>query len=158
MTELGLNTRLGEDDIRQALFIKRSIAKFIDLLITSALYVYHPLVGPLSAITYILISDGLKGGKSLGKRIAGLNVISTSREGRLCNFIDSIKRNSPFGAIVAVDFVFGWIPYAGIAIVFLFAGAVLAYEAMLAYNDPKGLRIGDRIADTEVVEDIGEGV
>ena len=157
MADVRLNTGPREDDVAQALFIKRSIAKFIDLLITSALYVYHPLVGPLSAITYILISDGLKGGKSLGKRITGLNVVSTSREGRLCSFIDSIKRNSPFGTIVAVNFVFGWMPYAGVVIVFLFAGAVLAYEAMLAYNDPRGLRIGDRIADTEVIEDIGEG-
>jgi hypothetical protein len=60
-------------------------------------------------------------------------------------------RNLPFGILILAYLIIGWIPYVGPFSVLLITMAVFAYEAMLVYNEEKGLRFGDRIADTMVV-------
>jgi uncharacterized RDD family membrane protein YckC len=132
-------------------YLERFLAKLIDFIIAGILFYIHLPVGPIAAITYILIADGLKGLNSPGKRIIGLKVISLARDGAPCDFRESILRNLPFGLLILAYIIIGWIPYVGPFSVTLIALAVVAYEAMLVYNDEKGIRFGDRIADTMVV-------
>ncbi len=131
--------------------LERFLAKFIDFLIAGTLFFFPLPVGPLAAITYILIADGLKGGHSIGKRIIGLKIVSLAREGAPCDFRESIMRNLPFGILILAYLIIGWIPYVGPFSVILITLAVFAYEAMLVYNEEKGIRFGDRIADTMVI-------
>lgn len=131
--------------------LERLLAKLIDFIIAGALFFLIMPVGPIAAITYILIADGLKGGQSPGKRIIGLKAISLAREGAACDFRESIVRNVPFGVLLLAYIIIGWIPYVGLFSVLIIAVAVAAYEAMLVYTDEKGIRFGDRIAETMVV-------
>jgi uncharacterized RDD family membrane protein YckC len=147
-----LEEKAEEIPFEKADLLERSLAKLIDFIIAWALFYFPFPVGPIAAITYLLIVDGLKGGNSPGKRIIGLKVISLARQGAPCDFRESILRNLPFGVLILAYLIIGWIPYAGPLTVVLVALAVIAFEVMLVYNDEKGIRFGDRIADTMVVE------
>jgi len=129
--------------------LERFIAKLIDFLIVGALFVFPTAVGPLAGITYILISDGLKGGRSVGKRIIGLKVLSAENSSA-CDFKKSIIRNGDFGAIILWYILIGWVPYAGKLLAVIVWIAVIAIEMLLIYTDEMGSRFGDRIAGTIV--------
>jgi len=70
------------------LILSRLIGKAIDLVITLAL-AKLPLypAGPLAAFLYILICDGFKDGRSIGKRVVGLRVVNTTT-GKPASFQD----------------------------------------------------------------------
>ncbi|MDP2689790.1 MAG: RDD family protein [Deltaproteobacteria bacterium] len=133
--------------------LERLLAKFIDFLLVGALFTFPSFIGPLAAITYIMISDGFKGGQSIGKRIIGLRVISTRGAGAAapCDFKQSIIRNGMFGGLIVLYFILWPIPYVGKLIVFLAWAAAIGAEIMLIYSDESGARFGDRLADTLVV-------
>ncbi|MDO8426081.1 MAG: RDD family protein [Deltaproteobacteria bacterium] len=137
--------------LQKAPVLDRFIAKFIDLLIMGAFFAFPTAVGPLAGTAYILISDGLKGGQSLGKKAIGLKTISIPT-GQPCDFKQSIIRNAVFGVLIAIYFLLGWIPYVGKAAVFLAWAAVTAIEMILVYADESGARFGDRIAGTAVID------
>ena len=143
-----VNLEAPEELVRRV--TKRFSAKLIDFLIAAILYQVPGIVGPVAAVAYILLSDGISGG-SLGKRAAGgLRVVSTIKAGEACDFRDSILRNSIFGVLAAAFFLLGWIPYFGKLAVFVAALAVVAYEASLLYKVREGTRIGDTLAGTRV--------
>lgn len=137
--------------LRKAPVLDRFIAKLIDLLIMGAFFAFPTAIGPLAGTTYILISDGLKHGQSLGKRLIGLQAVSISTR-QACDFKQSIIRNAVFGLLIGVYFILGWIPYVGKVLVFLAWAAVTAIEMILVYADENGARFGDRIAGTMVVD------
>lgn len=132
-------------------FLERFLAKFIDFLIVGAFFAFPTAVGPMAGITYILISDGLKGGASVGKRLIGLKVVSSYDEKKPCDFKSSIIRNSVFGALIIWYLIVGWIPYIGKLFVAIVWAVVIAVEALLIYADESGARFGDRLAKTRVV-------
>lgn len=132
-------------------FLERLLAKFIDFLFVGALFTFPSFIGPVAAITYITISDGLKGGQSIGKRIIGLRVISTYGAALPCNFKQSIMRNGVFGVLIILYFVIGAIPYIGMLLVVLAWLAVVGAEIMMVYSDPAGARFCDRFAGTQVI-------
>ena len=129
----------------------RYLAKFIDLLLVLALAKLDRVFGfiaPLIGVTYILISDGLFQGRSLGKKLVGLQVV-IERDGLLpCNFKHSTLRNLPIG-VVALFLV---IPFWGWVLFFTLGLVILGVEAYQIYQDPSGLRLGDLIAETRVLE------
>ncbi|MFQ5901782.1 MAG: RDD family protein [Thermodesulfobacteriota bacterium] len=127
--------------------LDRLLAKFIDFLILGALFVFPSFIGPLAALTYILISDGLKGGQSPGKKIVRLKVISIERDGDACNFKESILRNIPYGLII----LFSMIPYLRWVLMFTLGLIIIVMEVLTIYGDEKGVRWGDNIAGTMVV-------
>ena len=132
--------------------LERFIAKAIDLLITGALFAFPGPVGALAGALYILVSDGFNSGQSVGKRLIGLKAVSVSPAEGPCNLKQSIIRNSPFGALILLYIIIGWIPYLGPLIVAIAAAAIAVFECALIYTDERGLRFGDRIAGTQVVE------
>jgi len=131
--------------------LERLLAKFIDFLFVGALFTFPSFIGPVAAITYIVISDGLKGGQSIGKRIIGLRVISMSGANLPCDFKQSIMRNGVFGILIILYFIIGPIPYIGKLMVALAWIAAIGAEIMMVYSDPAGARFCDRFAGTLVV-------
>lgn len=141
----------------KAEYLERLIAKFVDFLVMGALFVIPGFIGPLAGTTYILISDGFRGGQSLGKKIADLKVVS-AEDSSPCDFKRSIIRNSPFGLLVAFFYLVGWIPYLGVVLQVAAFLAVFATEISLMLTDERGARFGDRVASTLVVaRDNGAG-
>jgi len=126
--------------------LNRFIAKAIDgILIAAASQVIEP-VGWIAGLAYALIADGFPGGQSVGKRLIGLRTV-VPRTKEFSGFRESIVRNLP----LAFAYLLFPIPYVG----WLLAGAVVAFEALLLIGNEQGIRLGDEIAGTQVL-DAGE--
>ena len=83
---------------------------------------------------YLLLRDSMRG-QSLGKLLLGLVVISPET-GRPCTLKGSVWRNVLF-----------LIPGANVVAIFL--------EAITVVRDPQGQRLGDKLAQTQVIEGFG---
>ncbi len=126
---------LGSGVYPKAHVLNRFIAKAIDgMLVAAASQVIAP-VGWISGLAYALIADGFPGGQSMGKRLIGLQTV-VPRE--------SIVRNLP----MAVAYLLVPVPYIG----WLLAGAVVAFEALLLIGNEQGVRLGDEVAGTQVLD------
>ena len=130
----------------KANLLHRLIAKFIDLLLVAALARLLPPVGFFGGMTYLLISDGFLGGRSLGKWLIGLKTVVVDGNSP-CTFKESILRNSP----LAVAYLLFFVPYIG----WLFCLMVLILETLLIVGNVKGLRIGDELGGTQVLNSEG---
>lgn len=126
----------------KANLLHRLIAKLIDLLLVAALARLLPPVGFFGGITYLLISDGFSGGRSIGKWLIGLKTVIVDRTGP-CTFRESILRNGP----LAVAYLLFFVPYVG----WLFCLLVLILETLLIVGNTKGLRVGDELGGTQVL-------
>lgn len=81
---------------------------------------------------YLVLRDSLLPGQSLGKVVAGLVVVRLE-DGRPAGLSQSLRRN----------------------LLFLVPGLNLGaamFEAVVLCRDPQGMRLGDRLAHTQVVE------
>ena len=124
--------------------LNRSIARFIDILIALVLSRLPGYIGVLTGLTYIGIADGLMAGRSPGKRVIGLRALYRS-DRRPADFRASILRNSTIGVFYLVFHI----PYVGWALALLGLG----FELLLIIGSPEGMRLGDEIAGTVVVEE-----
>lgn len=130
------------------LILNRLIGKSIDFVIVIALASFpFSYAGPLAAFLYILICDGLKDGRSLGKRVVGLRVVNTTT-GKNADFKDSIIRNST----VAVPVLFSMVPLVGWILGIVIGIPILAIELYLMTRLDQQARLGDTMADTQVTE------
>ncbi|MGH7273058.1 MAG: hypothetical protein ACREIQ_01185 [Nitrospiria bacterium] len=127
----------------KASVLNRFIAKFIDILIVAGLYEISSRIGFIAGMMYLLVADGFSQGKSLGKWFIGLQTFVPATRS-LCTFRESIIRNFP----LAVGYFFFLIPYVG----WLLTGAIFAFEGLLIIGHGLGLRIGDELAGTQVLE------
>lgn len=127
----------------KAQVLNRGIAKLIDLLIVAAAGQIIVPVGFLGGLAYILIADGFAGGRSIGKRLIGLQAVLPDRR-EAVGFRESIIRNLPF-AVAQLAFA---IPYVG----WLVAAAIIAFEAVLILGNEQGRRLGDEVAGTQVLD------
>jgi uncharacterized RDD family membrane protein YckC len=127
----------------KAQVLNRFIAKVIDLLIVAAADRLVPPIGFLTGLAYILVADGFAGGRSLGKRLIGLQTI-VPRTRDAAGFKESIIRNLPLGlAQLAFEIPYvGWIGWL----------AILSLEALLVIGNEQGRRLGDEIARTQVLD------
>lgn len=151
------SSRADADVFSKAEYLERFLAKFIDFLVMGALFMIPGFVGPLAGLTYLLISDGLGRGQSLGKRITGLRVVGLTT-GAPCDFRKSLTRNSPFAVLIIFFYLVGWIPYLGKLLEAAATLAVFGIEISLIYTDDLGARFGDRIARTLVVPVVSRAV
>ena len=117
---------------------KRLLAAAIDgLLVLTAWLLYQAMdsYAPLAGgAVYLLLRDAV-GGQSIGKVMMGLTVIRVET-GRPCSVMGSIQRNAML-----------LVPGANIVAVFL--------EPVTILRDPQGQRLGDRLAQTQVIEGFG---
>ncbi len=127
----------------KANILYRFIAKFIDLLIVGGLCELLPGIGFIGGLFYLLISDGFLQGRSPGKWLIGLQVLVPARQAG-CSFRESIIRNLPLAGAYCLTVV----PYLG----WLAMGIILTVEGLLVIGNEQGMRIGDELAGTLVLE------
>ncbi len=131
----------------KANILNRTIAKGIDFIIAGAMAELIPKAGYFAGLLYLLISDGLFEGKSIGKKIIGLKVIlHESSSGQPYTFRESVLRNFPF----IVGYVLLKLPLIG----FIFPVIILLFEGLLIIGNEKGMRLGDEIAKTQVIDEV----
>jgi|WetSurMetagenome_2_1015567.scaffolds.fasta_scaffold00114_28 uncharacterized RDD family membrane protein YckC len=132
------------EGLHNAPLLLRVMAKAIDLIAVAAAEAVIPAAGIFAAMAYILISDGLFDGRSAGKKIIGLKVISINTGGK-GGFRDSIIRNAPFLAAILLFYL---VPFVG----WLFSALIIIFEFLLILGNTEGMRLGDNLAGTRVVE------
>jgi uncharacterized RDD family membrane protein YckC len=122
----------------------RFIAAFIDGIL-QILVGMIPVIGGLIGAAYMLIKDGLFESQSLGKKLMKLQVVTL--DGSKADYVVSAKRN----AIFAVPSLISIIPLIGWIIGGLLSLVVAIVEIVKVLNDPKGRRMGDQWANTQVI-------
>ena len=135
--------------------LNRIVAKAIDFIIVGALFEIIPRLGGIAGIIYLSIADGLFDGSSLGKKLMGLRVILQAEDDRAiaCTYKESILRNSPFVLGLVLYWFLGVIPLIGWLISMTLIIAVIIFELLVIVGSEKGMRLGDEIAKTVVIED-----
>ncbi|MDO8746898.1 MAG: RDD family protein [Thermodesulfovibrionales bacterium] len=133
------------EEPKRASLLLRSVAKTIDLIIVAAAAEMIPRAGFFAGLAYLLISDGLFNGKSLGKQLTGLKVVSIAT-GKACSVRESILRN----LVLCIGTALWRIPLIGWVITLLAVG----FEFVMLLGSKEGMRLGDEIAKTTVIEDI----
>ena len=134
---------IGTGIYPKAQVLNRGIAKLIDLFIVAAAGQVIVPVGFLAGLAYILIADGFAGGRSIGKRLIGLQTVLPDRR-EAAGFRESIIRNLP----VAVAHLAFAVPYVG----WIASVAIMAFEAVLILGNEQGRRLGDEVAGTQVLD------
>ncbi len=129
-------------EFKQAGLLLRAIAKTLDFILIAAAGEVIPKAGYFAGLAYLLIGDGLFQGRSLGKKLIGLRVVSADTD-KPCSFRDSILRNSVFG----IGYLLYLIPWLG----WIFIVIVCAFEFIILLGSKDGMRLGDEIAKTKVV-------
>jgi len=129
----GLLSPYAKADVRRRLF-----AATIDglmVVMSCLLYWTSDFVLYLAAgAAYLLFRDAIRG-QSVGKFLLGVVVISLET-GRPCSLAGSVRRN-----------LLLLVPGANVVAIFL--------EVRTVVRDPQGQRLGDRLAQTQVVEGFG---
>jgi uncharacterized RDD family membrane protein YckC len=131
------------EESTKASLLLRLLAKAVDLLVIAMAAKLIPQVGYLSGLVYLIISDGFFDGSSIGKKLLRLRVI-TGETGRPCSFKESVIRNAPCGIALLMILI----PFLG----WVLAGFILTLEVLLMLGNREGLRLGDELAHTKVIE------
>ena len=132
----------------------RLVARAIDCLLIVAIFfigqaIWRP-AGILFAATFAAIQDGFGSGQSIGKRIMGLRVIDDAT-GISCSFRNSFLRNFPFAlAVIFLAVKLLWVFF------ILLILPILGLEVYLLFSLTTGVRLGDVLANTLVVEYIDD--
>lgn len=132
------------EDIKRAGLLLRGVAKTIDFIIVAAAAEMIPRAGFFAGLAYLLISDGLFEGRSLGKQLIGLRVVSTVTD-KACSVRESILRNF----MLCTGILLWKIPLVG----WVFMILILAFEFVMLLGSKEGMRFGDEIAKTTVIEE-----
>ena len=117
---------------------KRLFAAAIDGLLVMTSWLFSRSLGSIVPLVggalYLLLRDAV-GGQSIGKIMLGLTVIRVEN-GQPCRAMDSVRRNAML-----------LLPGANVVALFL--------EAWTIMRDRQGQRLGDRLAQTQVVDGLG---
>ncbi len=135
--------------------MKRLVAAVIDGAI-SYIPSFIPFIGALIGSAYMLTKDAVVyeltqnedfRNRSIGKKVMGLQVEVLGPETDV-DWVISIKRNIPLaiGSVIMIIPVIGWI-IGGILAIIL--GII---ELVLVLTDESGRRLGDKFAETQVIE------
>jgi len=124
----------------------RGLARLADFTIAFGVATTAPGFGPLLAAFYLLLADGLMQGQSPGKRIFGIKVVVPSTRAPI-GFQESAIRNAAFAAATLC-----WALPLLWPVFFLVGVPAVVYEAWRVYDEPQGRRLGDKLADTQVVD------
>ena len=143
MEEYFDNIKQQSEVNQKASLLLRIIAKTIDFIIIASAIKLIPQIGYFAGIVYFLISDGLFDGRSIGKKIIRLRVISLKADST-ASFRDSIIRNSTLTLALLLYKIplFGW----------LLAFVIILFESLLILGNKEGMRLGDDLAKTKVIE------
>lgn len=131
------------EEQRRAGLLLRTAAKIVDFILIAAVIEIIPRAGFFAGLTYLLLGDGFLDGRSIGKKLLRIRVVSVETYSP-CTFKDSILRNSTFavGYVLLVVPLIGW--------VFILIISIVEFILLLGSKD--GMRLGDEIAKTAVIE------
>jgi len=143
------------EELEKAEHLERIVARMIDFIIVVALLEIVPRVGYFAGLAYLLIADGLFEGRSVGKMLIGIKVVFSNilDTPRACGFKESIFRNLPFAAGYILYGIFNGIPLIGWLLSFAVITLIPVFEFLVMTGSETGMRLGDEIAKTRVVED-----
>ena len=138
--------------------VKRIIAVVIDGVVAAVVGLI-PFAGGILGALYMLLRDALPieafEYKSIGKKLLKLSVVRTEGPPSRIDYGTSAKRNWMF-ALGPVIVFFLIIPVVGWVLDILIGTACLilmVIEFIKVISDEQGIRLGDRMAGTRVVED-----
>lgn len=131
------------EEHRRAGLLLRTAAKIVDFILIAAVIEIIPRAGFFAGLAYLLLGDGFLDGRSIGKKLLRIRVVSAETDGP-CAFKDSILRNSTF----AVGYVLWIVPFIG----WIFIMLIGIVEFILLLGSKDGMRLGDEIAKTAVIE------
>ncbi len=137
--------------------VKRIIAFVIDA-VASIIVGFIPFVGGIIGAFYMLFRDALPiealEYKSIGKKLLQLSVVNIEDPTSKIDYAASAKRNWMF-ALGPMMMFFLFIPILGWIIDILIGIAVfilVIIEIIKIFSDEKGVRLGDKMAGTMVIE------
>ncbi len=131
------------EEHRRAGLLLRTAAKIVDFILIAAVIEIIPRAGFFAGLTYILLGDGFFDGRSIGKKLLKIRVVSAETYAP-CAFKDSILRNGTF----AVGYILWIVPLIG----WIFILIISVVEFILLLGSKDGMRLGDEIAKTAVIE------
>lgn len=131
-----------EGQKKASLFL-RVFAKILDFIIIAVMAEVVPRAGFYAGLFYMLIADSLFNGRSPGKYLMGIKTISV-KEGLPCSVRESVIRNSPF----AIGLLLYKVPLIG----WIFLILIAAFEFLILLGSREGMRLGDELAKTTVIE------
>jgi len=131
------------EEQRRAGLLLRAAAKIIDFILIAAVIEIIPKAGYFAGLAYLLLGDGFFDGRSIGKKLIKLRVVSSDTGGP-CTFKDSILRNST----LAAGYILWIVPWIG----WIFILLASALEFILILGSRDGKRLGDEFAKTVVLE------
>lgn len=138
--------------------VKRIIAFVIDAVAATIVGVV-PIIGAIIGALYMLLRDALPvealQNRSLGKKLLGLKVVMADNPSQVPDYAASAKRNWMF-ALGPIMILFAFIPILGWIVdilLFLFLIVFCIIEIVKLFTDDKGIRIGDKMAETMVIEE-----
>jgi hypothetical protein len=132
------------EELRSAGLLLRTAAKVLDFILIAAVIEIIPRAGFFAGLAYLLLSDGLFDGRSIGKKLIKLKVVSSNTL-QPCTFRGSILRNSTFG----LGYLLWLIPWIG----WVFIIIISVLELILTLGSSEGKRLGDEFAGTSVIEE-----
>lgn len=135
---------MNKDLYKKCSISLRLIAKLLDIIIVYISYSTLSKAGLFIGIFYLLISDGLFRGRSIGKKLLRIKVVNIERV-QPADFRDSILRNLP----LSLCLIFLLIPFIG----WLICIGVYLFEFVILVGDKDSRRLGDYIAKTTVIEE-----
>ena len=150
-------TKSNEATLTKAEPVKRIIAFVIDA-VASMVVGFIPFVGGIIGALYMLFRDALPiealEYKSIGKKLLKLSVVNIEDPTSKIDYTASAKRNWMF-ALGPMMMFFLFIPILGWIIDILIGIAVfilVIIEIIKIFSDEKGVRLGDNMAGTMVIE------
>jgi len=149
LPKIGRKNRILLGESKSSSF-QRFLARGIDLTIVAIIFftggvVWWPL-GWVGAMAYASFQDSLGDGQSIGKKIIGLQVIE-DQSGLPCSPTHSVMRNIP---CLLCLFCYPF-PVVGMLSLIFFI-PVFTLEVYLLLNLESGVRLGDVMGDTLVIE------
>ena len=150
-------TKINDATLTKADPVKRIIAFIIDA-VASMIVGLIPFVGGIIGALYMLLRDALPiealEYKSIGKKLLKLSVVNIEDPTSKIDYTASAKRNWMF-ALGPMMMFFLFIPILGWIIDILIGIAVfilVIIEIIKIFSDDKGVRLGDNMAGTMVIE------
>ena len=150
-------TKTSDAALTKADPVKRIIAFIIDA-VASMIVGLIPLAGGIIGALYMLLRDALPiealEYKSIGKKLLKLSVVNVEEPTSRIDYAASAKRNWMF-ALGPIMLFFFFIPIIGWIIDILIGIAALVLviiEIIKIFSDEKGIRLGDKMAGTMVIE------
>jgi len=137
---------------------------FLGLVLTVIPFLVHFVTLSTTWALLLLVRDWFFEGRGIGKNLMGLQVIDAST-GRGCSLKQSVLRNivilGPFAALQIISVVLQFVPFAWVteavkgtinAVGMVYLAVMLPIECYRAYSRDDGLRFGDQLAGTTIVE------